>query len=199
MQIIVRPGSTIKEKTPSVSGFLNSLGAQAARYAEPQTCEVTPNTPLNLFGIRVPMTRELFRSAEWEYQIIRKQGTLRFTINGITVAAKCVGKLEEAWIRGLPQDLENLTLTQPTSPPRRKGLPAGAKVGSIDRFHGQEAPIVILSLCSSAGEFGVHGLEFILDRNPQRRDLPRPSPRRSRRRPRNRLHLAQFDQGTGAC
>ncbi|NQX02046.1 hypothetical protein HQ447_15415 [bacterium] len=40
MKILVRPGSTIKEKTPSVSGFLNSLGAQAARYAEPQSCEV---------------------------------------------------------------------------------------------------------------------------------------------------------------
>jgi uncharacterized protein len=46
-----------------------------------------------------------------------------------------------------------------------KALPAGAKVGSVDRFQGQEAPIVILSLCSSAGEFGARGLEFILDRN----------------------------------
>jgi Leucine-rich repeat (LRR) protein len=113
MKILVRPGSTIKEKTPSVIGFLNSLGAQATRYAEPQSCEVTPSTTLNLFGIRVPMTRELIQSAEWEYQIIRKQGTFRFTINGITVAAKCVGKLEAAWIRSLPQDLENLTLTHP--------------------------------------------------------------------------------------
>ena len=44
-------------------------------------------------------------------------------------------------------------------------LPAGARVGSVDRFQGQEAPIVILSLCSSADEFGARGLEFILDRN----------------------------------
>ena len=46
-----------------------------------------------------------------------------------------------------------------------KELPAGARVGSVDRFQGQEAPIVILYLCSSAGEFGARGLEFILDRN----------------------------------
>ena len=46
-----------------------------------------------------------------------------------------------------------------------KDLPQGAKVGSVDRFQGQEAPVVIVSLCSSAGEFGTRGLGFILDRN----------------------------------
>ena len=46
-----------------------------------------------------------------------------------------------------------------------KALPPGAKVGSVDRFQGQEAPIVILSLCSSAGEFGNRGLAFILNSN----------------------------------
>lgn len=47
----------------------------------------------------------------------------------------------------------------------RELLPAGAKVGSVDKFQGQEAPIVILSLCASAGEYGSRGLSFILDRN----------------------------------
>ena len=44
-------------------------------------------------------------------------------------------------------------------------LPAGAKVGSVDRFQGQEAPVCILSLCSSYGEYGARGLAFILDKN----------------------------------
>ena len=44
-------------------------------------------------------------------------------------------------------------------------LPAGAHVGSVDKFQGQEADIVILSMCSSFGEYGSRGLEFILDRN----------------------------------
>jgi uncharacterized protein len=44
-------------------------------------------------------------------------------------------------------------------------LPKDARVGSVDKFQGQEAPVCILSLCSSYGEYGSRGLAFILDRN----------------------------------
>jgi uncharacterized protein len=44
-------------------------------------------------------------------------------------------------------------------------LPVGARVGSVDKFQGQQAPVCILSLCSSYGEYGSRGLAFILDRN----------------------------------
>jgi len=47
----------------------------------------------------------------------------------------------------------------------QSALPAGARVGSVDKFQGQEAPVCILSLCSSFGEYGSRGLAFILDRN----------------------------------
>ena len=47
----------------------------------------------------------------------------------------------------------------------QSALPSGARVGSVDRFQGQEAPVCILSLCSSYGEYGSRGLAFILDRN----------------------------------
>jgi hypothetical protein len=44
-------------------------------------------------------------------------------------------------------------------------FPGDARIGSVDRFQGQEAPVCILSLCSSYGEYGSRGLSFILDRN----------------------------------
>jgi predicted RecB family nuclease len=44
-------------------------------------------------------------------------------------------------------------------------LPPRAKVASVDKFQGQEAPVCILCLCSSYGEYGSRGLGFILDRN----------------------------------
>jgi uncharacterized protein len=46
-----------------------------------------------------------------------------------------------------------------------EALPAGARVGSVDKFQGQEAPVCVLSLCSSYGEYGSRGLGFILDEN----------------------------------
>ena len=39
------------------------------------------------------------------------------------------------------------------------------RVGSVDKFQGQEAPVVILSMCSSPDDFGSRGLEFLLDKN----------------------------------
>lgn len=47
----------------------------------------------------------------------------------------------------------------------RDALPEGARVGSVDKFQGLEAPICVLSMCSSYGEYGARGLQFILDTN----------------------------------
>ena len=47
----------------------------------------------------------------------------------------------------------------------KKALPAGARVASVDKFQGQEAPIVIVSMCASPGEFGSRGMKFVLDKN----------------------------------
>jgi len=47
----------------------------------------------------------------------------------------------------------------------RDRLPEGARVGSVDKFQGQEAPVVIVSMYCSAGEYGGRGLEFILNKN----------------------------------
>ena len=46
-------------------------------------------------------------------------------------------------------------------------LPSGerAKVGSVDRFQGQEAPIVILSMCASDANESPRGLGFLFDKN----------------------------------
>lgn len=44
-------------------------------------------------------------------------------------------------------------------------LGGDAKVGTVDLFQGQEAPIVIFSMCSSNGEASPRGLDFILNRH----------------------------------
>lgn len=47
----------------------------------------------------------------------------------------------------------------------KKRLGASAHVGSVDRFQGQEAHIVIISMCSSTLEDSPRGAEFLLEPN----------------------------------
>ena len=47
----------------------------------------------------------------------------------------------------------------------RQLLPEGARVGSVDKFQGQEAPVVVVSMCTSPGESAPRGMEFLLNRN----------------------------------
>ena len=46
-----------------------------------------------------------------------------------------------------------------------RSLPPGARVGTIDKFQGQEAPVVIISMVSSDLEIAPRGCEFLLSLN----------------------------------
>jgi uncharacterized protein len=47
----------------------------------------------------------------------------------------------------------------------KRALPDGVRVGTVDKFQGQEAPVVIVSLASSSGEEAPRGLSFVFNRN----------------------------------
>jgi len=47
----------------------------------------------------------------------------------------------------------------------KSALGEHAKVGSVDKFQGQEAPIVILSMCASNAAESPRGMEFLFDRH----------------------------------
>ena len=47
----------------------------------------------------------------------------------------------------------------------REALPAGLRVGTVDKFQGQEGRVVLYSLTSSSGEDVPRGLDFLLSRN----------------------------------
>ena len=40
-----------------------------------------------------------------------------------------------------------------------------ARIGTIDKFQGQEAPVVIISMCASAGDTSPRGIEFLFNKN----------------------------------
>jgi uncharacterized protein len=47
----------------------------------------------------------------------------------------------------------------------RSILPAGAKVGTVDKFQGQEAPVVIVSMATSGAEELPRDVEFLFSAN----------------------------------
>ena len=47
----------------------------------------------------------------------------------------------------------------------RLALGDQAKVGSVDKFQGQEAPIVFLSICASNANDSARGVNFLFDKN----------------------------------
>ena len=44
-------------------------------------------------------------------------------------------------------------------------LPAGVPVGTVDKFQGQEAPVVFFSMASSSGENVPRNIEFLFSHN----------------------------------
>ena len=47
----------------------------------------------------------------------------------------------------------------------KQALGEQAKVGSVDKFQGQEAPIVFLSMCASNANESARGMDFLFDKN----------------------------------
>ncbi|RYG85403.1 MAG: hypothetical protein EON59_12260, partial [Alphaproteobacteria bacterium] len=47
----------------------------------------------------------------------------------------------------------------------RRALPPGVRVGTVDRFQGQEAPVVLVSMATSFGGDAPRGTEFLFNRN----------------------------------
>ncbi|MET4694485.1 TM0106 family RecB-like putative nuclease [Endozoicomonas lisbonensis] len=67
-----------------------------------------------------------------------------------------------------PIDWDDMLFVAPYNHQVRKltdALGGRAKVGSVDKFQGQEAPVVFLSMCASDASESPRGLNFLFDRN----------------------------------
>jgi hypothetical protein len=62
---------------------------------------------------------------------------------------------------------EDLLIVAPYNMQVRKlrSLLPDVHIGSVDKFQGQQAPVVIVSMCSSTGDASARGLEFIFSKN----------------------------------
>ena len=67
-----------------------------------------------------------------------------------------------------PLQLPDILCVAPYNMQVRKlqaALGPDARVGSVDKFQGQEAPVVILSMCASQGDASPRGIDFLFHKN----------------------------------
>ena len=67
-----------------------------------------------------------------------------------------------------PLTLEDILIVAPYNAQVRtllSRLPDGARVGTVDKFQGQEAPVVFFSMATSTDEDVSHGMSFLFSRN----------------------------------
>lgn len=92
-----------------------------------------------------------------------------------TEEAEAVGELHAALVGGRWEDadgethylgIDDVLVVAPYNAHvarLREHLPAGARVGTVDKFQGQQAPVVIYSLASSSAEDAPRGVGFLCD------------------------------------
>lgn len=87
--------------------------------------------------------------------------------------AQLIGQLlRQTWIdatgEARPMTLDDILVVTPFNMQvglLKKSLPANARIGTVDKFQGQEAPVVLISMATSFGGDAPRGTEFLFNRN----------------------------------
>lgn len=106
---------------------------------------------------------------------VRHEGNRNSSAEEVEVVAKIVDSLvgrNAKWFRGIERsrelELEDVLIVAPYNAQVSDllvRLPQGARVGTVDKFQGQEAPVVIYSLTTSSPEDAPRGMEFLYSLN----------------------------------
>jgi predicted RecB family nuclease len=106
---------------------------------------------------------------------VRHEGNRNSSAEEVEVVASIVDSLvgrKVKWFRGIERskelELEDVLIVAPYNAQVSDllvRLPAGARVGTVDKFQGQEAPVVIYSLTTSTLEDAPRGMEFLYSLN----------------------------------
>jgi uncharacterized protein len=150
---------------PEICRFISGAVYEGRLDSEPHTVErvlVTGNHPPDWLPctaglVYAPVEHEgnVFESAEEETRIAAMlQDLLGLRLRGKDGTVRPL--VAEDVLVVAPYNLQVRRLG------RRLG---GVRVGSVDRFQGQEAPVVIFSMCASSGDASPRGVEFLFSRN----------------------------------
>jgi len=134
--------------------------------------ESVSDTDLRKVEVPQGYTGALCKEAGIVYVPVQHEGNSQVSDEEIAVIEKVLEELIGRTLTSVdgstrPLTLSDVLLVAPYNMQVNKlkeSLGADATVGTIDKFQGQEAPVVILSMCASDAAASPRGLEFLLDR-----------------------------------
>lgn len=125
--------------------------------------------------VRVPLTaHHVKQEAGLFFVPVAHEGNTQGSDEEVAIIRELAGELvgreftnERGQVAGRLR-LEDILFVAPYNMQVRKltaALGSQARVGSVDKFQGLEAPVVILSMCASQGDGSPRGVEFLLHKN----------------------------------
>ncbi len=150
---------------PDVLSFISGAVYEDRLHAEPHTA--------NRVLLLPEMPRWIHRQAGILFIPVEHEGNTQGSDEEAEVIDQLVRELLQCRVQDRegktvrPITLDDILLVAPYNMQVRKlqRLLPGAKVGSVDKFQGQEAAVVIVSMCASSNEGNARGLEFLFSKN----------------------------------
>ena len=152
---------------PELCHFLSDAVYEGRLHAAPQTAQ--RRVCLSQTGGRI-ITRE----AGLVFVSVPHEGNTQASDEEVQAVREVVGELlgrditDTSGQRLRPLQLSDILCVAPYNMQVRKlqtALGPDARVGTVDKFQGQEAPVVILSMCASQGDTSPRGIDFLFHKN----------------------------------
>jgi uncharacterized protein len=148
---------------PDICGFVSEMfydGRLAAR-PENQTQRLNAQGFLDGSGLRIVPVEHSGNQSESLEEVERVTELVRGLLDGNATWVTQKGETHKLELKDIlvvaPYNAQVSALSQK--------LPAGARVGTVDKFQGQEAPVVFYSMTTSTPEDAPRGMEFLYSVN----------------------------------
>ncbi len=152
---------------PDICHFLSDAVYEGRLHAAPQTAQRR---------VCLPQTggRIITRETGLVFVPVPHEGNTQASDEEVRAVREVVGELlgrdltDTTGQRLRPLQLADILCVAPYNMQVRKlqaALGSDARVGTVDKFQGQEAPVVILSMCASQGDTSPRGIDFLFHKN----------------------------------
>jgi predicted RecB family nuclease len=159
--------STTWRLHPSICGFISGAVYEDKLHAQACTSARVLRVPLTAAG------RFVAREAGIVFVPVEHEGNAQASEEEVATIAALIAELCGRELAGDASDRprklvkEDMLVVAPYNMQVRalRAAIRGVAAGSVDKFQGQEAPVVIVSMCASSGESTPRGIEFLLNPN----------------------------------